>query len=185
MGMPPQLRNAHRPRPGKSRKPLFNELPTIRVTDLPKSYETISVPPKRWTGLIDRIRVSNAAAEFTLNSHAVFPRGRGTVSQFRFKYSPLTLGLYRSFICCWCNQPATKLYIHHGRIACRHCTGGRYFTQALSQSNRRIYQAFNIVDFITKRGGLRKRTVARLWDRAEIILARSQGRMGTQARRRD
>jgi hypothetical protein len=90
MGMPIQLRNSIRPRPGKSRKPIFSELPTIRATDLPKSYKTIDVPPKKWVGLIDRIRVSNAAAEFTLNSHAVFPRGRGTVSQFKFKYSRVT-----------------------------------------------------------------------------------------------
>jgi hypothetical protein len=179
MGMPIQLRNAHRPKPGQSRRPILSELPTIRVTDLPRSYETIDVPPKKWVGLIDRIRVSNAAAEFTLNSHRVFPRGRGNVSQFKFKYSPVTYGLRRSFICGECNQPATKLYVHQGRIACRFCTGGRYFTQTLSQPARRTYQAFNVIDFVTKRGGLRRRSVARLWSRVETILARSQGRMST------
>jgi hypothetical protein len=115
MTEPWQLARSHKSRPGKSRKPFYSELPTIRVTDLPKSCDTINVPPKKWVGLIDKIRVSGMAAEFTLNSHTVFPRGRGCVFLFKFKYSYLTYGQYRSFIC-HCGQPATKLYIHQGRL---------------------------------------------------------------------
>jgi hypothetical protein len=179
--MPWQLRNAHRPRPGQSKRPIAEQLQSINVNDLrvPKDYSTkvMAGAGLRWP-FLSCIRVSCAAAELTIPSQF---RGREPkILMFRLKPIDTKIGIRFAFIC-QCGKPVIKVYWHNNTIACKRCCKARYASQVCDKHSRPILQAARIQSFLDNKLGLYQRTRARLERKFGHKLLIAQGKQGTRA----
>jgi hypothetical protein len=182
MSMPWQLRNCNRPPPGKSRRPIVEQLPSISVNDLPipRDYKTYTMPnvSLRYPQL-SGIRISGLIVEFHIPSPF---RGReGLVQTFRLKHIKTGFGIRHAFICT-CGRPVIKLYYCNRHLACRRCSNARYASQTLNKQTRPVLQASRIESFLDNKPRLFRHTRERLKKRLGDKLMMAQGCLGTAAR---
>jgi len=135
--MPRQLAEGLRRRP-KERppRPILEQLPSINTKNLnipsPYEYKTYILPNISFRfPQIASAKVSFQAVEF---HHPSLHRGQiGPIQTFNFKHIDTGFGFRHAFICN-CGRPVLRLYYHSRRLACRHCIGGIYSSQAVNQN---------------------------------------------------
>jgi hypothetical protein len=183
MSMPPQLRAAYKPRPGKSERPIVEKLPSVSTKELriPSPYDDKTYI---LSNILLRLPIASARVNFNLVEfrHQPLHRGQqGRTQAFNFKHIRTGFGIRHVFICA-CGRAVQKLYLFHLNLACRHCTGARYATQTLNSQTRPILQASRIQSFLDSKPRLFRRTRDRLERRLGQKIMMAQGRMNTEAR---
>jgi len=183
--MPRQLAEGLRRRPkGRPPRPILEQLPSINTKNLnipsPYEYKTYILPNISFRfPQIASAKVSFQAVEF---HHPSLHRGQiGPIQTFNFKHIDTGFGFRHAFICN-CGRPVLRLYYHSRRLACRHCIGGIYSSQAVNQNQRPVLQAARIADFLDSHSRLFRRTRERLTRKLGEKLMRAQGKLGTEAR---
>src|SRR5262249_35525487 len=117
MAMPPQLRNAKRPKRSEPR-PLAETLPHINVNDLdvPRNHRTYT---------------SNISLRYP---HLTGMKINWSMVQF-FHSDP------RPAFICECGRPVIKIYFKHQNLACRRCCNVVYGSQTRNKHSRPILKA--------------------------------------------
>jgi len=154
MAMPPQLRNAKRPKRSEPR-PLAETLPHINVNDLdvPRNHRTytsnISLRYPHLTGM----KINWSMVQF-------FHSDR--VQSFKFKWIKTGLGYPRPAFICECGRPVIKIYFKHQNLACRRCCNVVYGSQTRNKHSRPILKAIRLRNFLELKSGMSKRNRQRL-----------------------
>jgi hypothetical protein len=104
------------------------------------------------------------------------------VQAFPLKHIKTGFGIRHAFICTGCDRAVIKVYLHHHNLACRHCHGAIYASQAIDQHSRPVLQASRIESFLNTKQGLYQRTRERLKQKFSEKVLMAQGSCGTQAR---
>src|SRR5262249_18781226 len=160
MAMPPQLRNAKRPKRFEPR-PLAETLPHINVNDLgvPRDYRTytsnISLRYPHLTGM----KINWSMVQF-------FHSDR--VQTFRFKWIKTHYGRPRAAFICECGRPTIKLYFRHQNLGCRTCCNVVYGSQTRNKRGRSILKAIRLRNFLELKSGVSKRNRQRLKARIPV-----------------
>jgi len=66
------------------------------------------------------------------------------------------------FVCLECSCGARRLFLHHGRLACKHCVGAVYASQACDQRMRPVLQAIRLRRFLELKGPMCETNIKRL-----------------------
>jgi hypothetical protein len=153
--MPPQLRNAKRPKRSEPR-PLAETLPQINVNDLnvPRNYQTyIATNISFCFPHVSSMRITWNMVEF-------FHSGR--IQTFCFKWIKTGLGYPRPAFICECGRPVIKLYFHRLNLACRRCCNAIHASQLCGKHSRPILQAKRLRTFLEFKSGMSQRKRQRL-----------------------
>jgi hypothetical protein len=155
-GMPPQLQ---RKRPRKTPRPIVEQLPLIKVTDLPF--------PPNWHDkyILDNISLRYPWVRTLTITRATIQTERQT---FRMKWARTGFRGLRPIFVCSCNRGATILYYHRSQLACKRCHDAIRASQSLNQYNRPRLQITRLQTFM-QRPGLWKHTRHRLVSRLQTL----------------
>jgi hypothetical protein len=132
--MPPQLRNAKRPKRSEPR-PTIELMPSISIHDLRH------VIP-RYNGQVIEADVSFKypdLAYLRLSASTLEIMGRnGHIQRFRIVWISTGLGRHRPIlVCSSCGGGAIRLFSHYGNYACRFCHRAQYLSQKQNTATRK------------------------------------------------
>jgi hypothetical protein len=174
--MPPQLRNAKRPKRSAPR-PIAEQLRRIDISDLCR----LDVFPdqnhwqERWNlEMPFRFPFVKSLGISRQNIEANHHTGYNQIIQLRWCKTGFG-GNWRSrplFICNNCGRSTTKLYFCHFNLVCRRCANAVYASQVCSREKRPCLQAQRMHMFLKLKTGMWKSTRQRL--KARITTAARQ-----------
>lgn len=190
MAMPRQLARAHRPRPGKSTRPIVEQLRSIKITHLPvpSYYDTKTYVMPNIAFRLPQIasaKISFNRVEFQHPS--LHRRQEGPKQTFEIKHIRTGIGKHNgtgirhAFICSSCGEAVITLYYFHRKLACRYCFKARYASQTLNKSTRPVLEATRIQSFLDNKPRLFHRTQERLRKKLGDKLMMAQSRLKTRA----
>jgi len=159
--MPIQLRNAKRPKRLEPR-PIVELLQYVSIDDLCR----LKVFPQHRHGrssmaamfkypFLKRLVISRQSIDFEHVS--------GYTQTIGLVWIRCGLGGERPiFVCLECSCGARRLFLHHGRLACKHCVGAVYASQACDQRMRPVLQAIRLRRFLELKGPMCETNIKRL-----------------------
>jgi len=160
--MPIQLRNAKRPKRSEPR-PIVELLQCVSIGDLCR----LKVFPQHRHGrstLTATFQYPFLKGLVVSRQSIDFQHVSGYTQRVGLHWCKAGFGQYPIFVCGECSCGARKLYLHHGRLACKHCIGAVHACQLCSgrDMRRRLrnIRLRRLLEF--KRHGTKKTTLRRL-----------------------
>lgn len=140
-------------------KPIAEQLPRIDIAELriPRDCKTYTLPnvSLRYSFIVG-MRLSYQQVEVT---HRPLHRGQlGRTQTISLKAIRTGFGHRYCFVC-QCGRAVKKLYLRHGRLACRRCVGAIHACQALGKHTRPILQQARAQAFIDAKARKYKKTI--------------------------
>ena len=132
--MPLQLRNAKRPR--------HSNRPTIELMEHVDIHQLREFIPRRHGNIIKIGAGLKYPAGMVISARGVdFHRKCGTIQHVGLAWIRTGFGRPRAIFVCQCGYGARRLFLHHGRLACRFCHQARYASQQRDHLGRKRLQA--------------------------------------------